>query len=158
MIACSERDDDWGYVPVVPPPAATGTLEYRWSINGRHQAEDCDTVGAVLFESLVADEGFLIDRVSAPCEDFEASLPLYPDDFRARSALTDASGLLAVGRVTEDVFLIEDGKVTTLVMDFLNAAVPMDPAADAGVPDVADAAVPEPVVPEPADAGTDAGT
>jgi hypothetical protein len=160
LVACSrDADNNYQYVPPVQPSGPTGTLEYHWSINGRQVAEDCDAVGAVLFESLVADDGFLVEDVNAPCDDFEATLPLYVDDFVARSAMTTASGTLALGRIVQDVFVIEEAKVTTLVMDFPSAAVPMEPMADAGppLPTVPTETTPDAGAPQPVDAGVDGG-
>jgi hypothetical protein len=161
-LACSDEPNPISYSPVpVPAPGTAGTLEYDWTINGRQVGSDCEALGAVLFEAIIADQGYRVGRLSVPCEDFHASVGLYADDFVSRSALTDVSGNLAVGRIVEDRFLIADGLVTTLVVDFTNAAVPMQPVPDAGVAPSPDAEVPEvPEVPPPAtepDAGTDAG-
>ena len=134
--ACSE-DDDWG--PPRPPPggqpSATGTLIFDWSIEGAKDVEACDEAGAVSFEAIIVDEGFVIGDVSAPCEDFETSVELYVDDFLSRASLLDADGVPALGRIIEDLFTIGDGQVTRILMDFPSAAVPMDPMPDAGPPE-----------------------
>jgi hypothetical protein len=163
LVACSEDDNEGFYGPS-RPVALDGLLQYRWSINGRQVADDCADVGAVLFESVVLDEGYVVDGVTVACEDFEATLPLYRDDFLARSAITDVNGRPAVGRVIENLFEIDSDKVTTLVLDFPSAALPMDPGtevpgADAGVvvpPAVPDAGTPDEPTPAPVDAGADA--
>lgn len=134
--ACSE-DDDWGR-PRPPPgggPAATGTLIFDWSIEGAKDVEACDEAGAVSFQAIIVDEGFVIGDVSAPCEDFETSVELYVDDFLSRASLLDADGVPALGRIIEDLFTIGDGQVTRILMDFPSAAVPMDPVPDAGAPE-----------------------
>jgi hypothetical protein len=137
--ACSDDNDKLAPQSPSQPAGAAGTLEYSWSINGRQVAEDCVDVEAILFESVIVDQGFVIGRVRAPCEDFEASLSLYRSDFLARSSLTDVNGFAALRRIVEDTFVIESGEVTRLVMDFPSAAVPMAPEADAGGVDSADA-------------------
>jgi hypothetical protein len=163
LVACSEDDDDGFYGPS-RQVELDGVLQYRWSINGRQVAEDCVDVGAVLFESVVLDEGYVVDGVNVLCEDFSATLPLYGDDFMARSALTDVNGFPAVGRVIDTFFDIESDKVTTLVLDYPSVAVPMEPGAaepgpDAGgtppasMPDAGTFVEPPPV---PVDAGPDA--
>jgi hypothetical protein len=155
--ACSTDDHDFRYGDAPTQPSGpAGTLEYHWSINGRQEAEDCVDVGAVLFESVVIDRGFVVDGVTVPCEEFEARLSLYQDDFLARSALTDARGYPALGRIIEDIFLIDASQVTTLVMDFPSAALPTQPAADAGTPPAEPAA--DAGAPDLVDAGADAGS
>jgi hypothetical protein len=159
-LACSEDEPELPPYSPVPVPGTVGTLEYDWTINGRRVESDCDAVGAVLFEAVIVDQGIRVGSVAVPCEDFHASVELYADDFLSRSALTDVSGNLAVGRILEDRFAIADGLVTTLVADFTDAPVPMEPPPPgAGVAPSPDAGVAE-VPPEPpvvTDAGTDAG-
>jgi hypothetical protein len=162
LAGCSE-DDNQFYGPS-RPVELDGVLQYRWSINGRQDADDCADVGAVLFESLVLDEGFVVDGVNVPCEDFEATMPLYRDDFMARSAITDVNGFPAVGRVIDTFFRIDSDKVTTLFLDYPSLALPMEPGSgepgDAGVvmPPTAmpDAGTPDEPPPAPVDAGADA--
>jgi hypothetical protein len=163
-IACSDDEPQLAPYSPVPLPGTAGTLEYEWTINGRRVESDCEAIGALLFEALIVDQGFLVGDVAAPCEDFHASVELYADDFVSRSALTDAVGNPAVGRIVEDRFSIADGLVTTLFADFTNAPVPMEPPPpDAGMPPSPDAGVAEvppeaPVVTAEPDAGTDAGS
>jgi hypothetical protein len=137
LLALGCNDDEFG--PIGPsgpsgPPAATGTLVFDWSIEGRQDAEACVEVGAVSFDAIIVDEGFVVRDLSVPCEDFEARVELYTDDFLARSSLLDEEQRPAVGRIIEDLFVIEEGRVTHLVMDYLGAPVPMDPVPDAGAP------------------------
>jgi hypothetical protein len=161
LVACSEDDERRWPLPPPEEPGPTGTLEYRWSIDGRQEAQDCEDVGALLFESVVIDQGFIVDGVSVPCEDFVASLPLYRDDFRSRSSLTDSRGYPALGRIIEDLFLINVGEVTTLVLDFPRSGPSSEP--DAGVTGSTDAGTVAPNTPTPdagegmADAGADGG-
>lgn len=165
LCACSEDD---GFDPQRPPPTTqrpTGTLVFDWSIEGRKDADACDEVGALTFEAIVVDEGFVIGDVSAPCEDFETSVELYADDFLTRSSLLDVEGVPALRRIIEDIFVIAEDKVTRLVMDFPSAAEPMDPVPDAGVPlpepDAGPATTPDAAPPEeetpPVGDGLDAG-
>jgi hypothetical protein len=160
-VACSDDEPDLMPFSPVPIPGTEGTLEYDWTINGRRVEADCEAIGALLFEAVIIDQGFRVGDVVAPCEDFHASVELYADDFVSRSALTDNLGDLAVGRIIEDRFSIADGLVTTLLADFTNAPVPMEPPPpDAGVPSSPDGGAAEVPPPEPvaeADAGTDAG-
>ena len=138
-VGCSDDEFDYpGPSGPVGPPSATGTLVFDWSIEGRQDADACVEVGAVSFDAIIVDEGFVIRDLSVPCEDFETSVELYVDDFLARSSLLDEDKRPAVGRIIEDLFVIEEGRVTHLVMDYLGAPVPMDPAPDAGVPAPAD--------------------
>lgn len=170
VCACSEDDDFGSRRPGPGSPSATGTLVFDWSIEGRKDAEACEEAGAVTFEAVVIDEGFLIGDVVVPCEDFEARVDLYVDDFLTRCSLLDERGVPALGRIIEDLFVIAEGKETRLVMDFPSAPVPMDPVPDAGAPPPADAGAdtapgaedPPPAEPpppgDPADAGApDAG-
>jgi hypothetical protein len=109
----------------------------------------------------------VVRDVSVPCEDFEATFELYVDDFLARSSLLDERKVPAVGRIIEDLFVIEEARVTHLVMDFPSAAVPTDPVPDAGAPVPAsgdagpgvepDAAPPDDGEPPPDDGTPDAG-
>jgi hypothetical protein len=134
-VSCDDDDDFGPGGPSEPrPSSATGTLVFDWSIQGRQDAEACVEVGAVSFDAIIVDEGWVIRDVSFPCEDFEASIELYVDDFLARSSLLDEEKAPAVGRIIEDLFVIEEGRVTHLVTDFPTAPVPMDPESDAGVP------------------------
>jgi hypothetical protein len=155
---CSDDDDDY---PTQPPPgsgSATGTLVFDWSIEGRQDADACVEAGAVSFDAIIVDEGFVIRSLSVPCEDFEASVELYVDDFLARSSLLAESRRPALGRIIEDLFLIDEGKETRLILDFPIAAVPMepmDPVPDAGAPASPDAG---PVVSPDAGPPPDAGT
>jgi hypothetical protein len=147
---CSDdRDSPYPSSPP-PPPSLDGTLEYSWTINGRQVAGDCAEAGAVSFESVIVDHGFVIDGERVPCEDFELSVPIYAGDFLSRSALTDVNRVPALRRIVEDTFDIQDGKVTTLVIDFPSPPLPMDPEPDAGAPALADAG-------EPPSDGVDAG-
>jgi hypothetical protein len=159
-VACSDDEPDLQPYSPVPVPGTRGTLEYNWTINGGRVESDCEAIGALLFEAIIIDQGFRVADVTVPCEDFHASVELYADDFVSRSALTDASAKLAVGRIIEDRFTIADGLVTTLSADFMQTPVPMEPPPpDAGLPPPPDAGVAE-APPEPvtdADAGTDAG-
>jgi hypothetical protein len=143
-------------------PTATGTLEFRWSIDGRQEAAACTEAGVVTFDAVIVDEGFVIGEVRAPCTDFETSAELYTDDFLARSTLIDERGSPALRRIVEDAFEIAEDKLTRLVIDFPTAAVPMDPEADAGAPPAPDAGpepLPEPDAGEPPPEATgDAGT
>jgi hypothetical protein len=162
LLAVGCSDDEFGSQgPSGPsgPPAATGTLVFDWSIEGRQDAEACVEVGAVSFDAIIVDEGFVIRDLSVPCEDFEARVELYVDDFLARSSLLDEQQRPAVGRIIEDLFVIEEGRVTHLVMDYLGAPVPMDPVPDAGAPvpgGDAGSTVPPDAAP-PADETPDAG-
>jgi hypothetical protein len=133
---CSD-DDDFGAPPPPPPGpgSAVGTLVFDWSIQGRQDADVCVEVGAISFDAIIVDEGFVVGDVSAPCEDFEASVDLYVDDFLARSTLLDDRRLPALGRIIDDFFLIDEGLETRLILDFPGTAVPMEPAPDAGLPD-----------------------
>lgn len=168
LVAVGCTDDDFG--PPRPPgePASTGELVFDWSIQGRQDAEACVEVGAISFDAIIVDEGFVVRDLSVPCEDFEASVRLYVDDFLARSSLLDDRSVPAVGRIVEDLFVIEEGRVTHLVIDFPAAPVPMDPAADAGMPAPGsgdggssvspDAAAPDEPTPSGGEAPPDAGT
>lgn len=156
-IGCSD-DDDFGAPPPPPGPGtAVGTLVFDWSIQGRQDADACVEVGAISFDAIMVDEGFVVGDVSAPCEDFEASVDLYVDDYLARSTLLDDRRLPALGRIIEDFFVIDEGLETRLILDFPGTALPMDPAPDAGLPDggPGDVASPDAAPNEPpSDAGT----
>jgi hypothetical protein len=171
LLAVGCDDDEFGpYGPSGPGgpvvPAVTGTLVFDWSIDGRQDAEVCVEVGAATFDAIIVDEGWVVRDLTAPCEDFVASIELYVDDFLARSSLLDERTVPAVGRIIEDLFVIEEGLVTHLVMDFPLAAVPMEPTPDAGapLPGVSDAgpiatpdAAPAEEEPPPDDGTPDAG-
>lgn len=167
LLLAAGCNDDAEFGPGGPsgpsgPPTATGTLVFDWSIEGRQDADACVEFGAVTFDAIIVDEGFVIRDLSVPCEDFEASVELYVDDFLARSSLLDERQAPAVGRIIEDLFVIEEGKVTHLVMDYLGTPVPMDPVPDAGMPvpgsDAGPAVVPDAgptdEEPPPPDAGS----
>src|SRR5262245_3199624 len=85
--ACDDDDDrldDFG--PGMPSgPVTTGTLVFDWSIEGRKDADACVEAGAVTFDAIIVDEGYVIGDVSAPCEDFTTGVNLYTDDFLTRS-------------------------------------------------------------------------
>jgi hypothetical protein len=165
-VGCSDDEFD----PPRPPgePSSAGELVFDWSIQGRQDAEACVEVGAISFDAIIVDEGFVVRDLSVPCEDFEARVDLYVDDFLARSSLLDDRSVPAVGRIIEDLFVIEEGRVTHLVIDFPAAPVPMDPAPDAGAPlpgsgdggaSVSpDAAPPDEETPPDGEAPPDAGT
>jgi len=150
--ACAEDDDDHyrGYPP--PPPDTTGTLEFQWSIGGERDPAACASAGALTFQSLIADGGYVVDDIVADCESFEASMPLYTDDFRARSALVNNNGFPVLRRIVEDLFVIEEGRVTRLVIDFPLPPVPLSPDAG-GMPPVSEADAGAPPV-EVIDAGS----
>ncbi|HTV17527.1 MAG TPA: hypothetical protein VMG12_02620, partial [Polyangiaceae bacterium] len=106
-VACDESDDDWrggGGPPSLPEPV--GTLVFDWSIEGRQDADACVEAEAATFDAIIVDQGYVVASISVPCEDFEASVGLYEDDFLARSSLLDASGRPALGRIFEDLFVI----------------------------------------------------
>ncbi len=131
--ACSDEDDRFREYP--PPPAPRlGSLEFSWSIDGERDPAACAAAGATTFQSLIVDGGFVVDDIRVPCEDFEASLRLYTDDFRARSALVNVDGYPALRRIVDDLFVIGEGQVTRLVIDFPSPPVPSSP--DAGAPPV----------------------
>jgi hypothetical protein len=165
VVGCSEDEFD----PPRPPgePSSAGELVFDWSIQGRQDAEACVEVGAISFDAIIVDEGFVVRDLSVPCEDFEARVDLYADDFLARSSLLDDRSVPAVGRIVEDLFVIEEGRVTHLVIDFPAAPVPMDPVPDAGVPGPVsgdggpsvspDAAPPDEETPPDGEAPPDAG-
>jgi hypothetical protein len=114
-------------------------------------------VGATAFEIAIFDEGFFVTEVEAPCDVFTTSLQLYVDDYVARTTLVDAFNDLATGRLVTDFFVIREGEVTRLSIDFPSrsaVAAPdagnIAPAPDAGViPPAPDAGV---VAPTGADA------
>jgi hypothetical protein len=135
-VGCTDDNDFDPRAGAVPsgPPSAKGTLVFDWSIEGRQDADACVEVGATTFDAIIVDEGYVISELTVPCEDFAASIDLYVDDFLARSSLLDDRRFPALGRVIEDLFIIEEGRVTQLVMDFPSTPVPRDPAADAGAP------------------------
>jgi hypothetical protein len=89
------------------------------------------------------DEGFIVEDLSVPCDEFRASLVLYADDFRVRSTLLDDAGFQVVQRVVEDTVVIRGDQGVTLSMDFPGVALP--PTPDGGV---------APGVPGAPDAGT----
>ncbi len=144
-LACSDEHD--GYDRGVRPPtspAASGTLELSWSIEGRQDAAICQEVAAVAFETVLYDQGFGLGRWRAPCADFETSVDIYVDDFVARSTLVDINGARVGRRTVEDSFVIAEGQVTRLVMDFPLASSPMPPddTPDGGATPVTDAGAP----------------
>jgi hypothetical protein len=157
--ACTEADEPFPQADV-PPPRTLGTLEYRWTINGERDPAACAAAGATQFQSLLADGGFIVESISVACDDFEASLPLYTDDFRARSALVNVEGFPVLRRIVEDLFVIEEDHVTRLVIDFPSPPLPFEPDAGA-IPAGSgpDAGAPPGEVPGVSDAGLfDAGT
>jgi hypothetical protein len=154
LSGCSDDDydGDRGSRPELP----YGTLEVRWSIEGRTDADACEEVGAVAFQMALYDEGYFVGDLEVPCADFSVTQELYVDDYLSRSTLLDEDGFYVVRRVIEDFFEVAEGQVTRLEIDFPDmAAGPMEP--DAGMP-AADAGG-EPVPGEPPDAGVspDAG-
>jgi hypothetical protein len=149
-LACSE-DHDERFGPYPPPsPERLGTVEFRWSIDGAQDPAACAAAEAATFQSLIADGGYIVEDIAAPCEDFSATLPLFVDDFRARSSLVSVSGYPVLGRIVEDLFVVERAHVTRLVIDFPSRALPVpldagapEPAPDAGgVPPEGDAGAP----------------
>lgn len=114
------------------PPQRLGLLELSWSIDGEQDPAACAGAGAATFQSLIADGGFIVESIAAPCDTFEVSIPLFRDDFRARSALVSVDGFPVLRRIVEDLFLIEDGRVTRIVIDFPTPGAPVSP--DAGAP------------------------
>jgi len=153
---CSEDDDDW-IPPSSPRPSAVGNVEFSWTIDGRSDAAACELVAATAFEVVIFDEGFFVTEVEAPCDVFQTNLELYVDDYVARTTLVDGFNDLATGRLVTDFFVIREGEVTRLSVDFPSGsavATPdagnIAPAPDAGViPPVPDAGV---VAPTDADA------
>lgn len=163
--ACSDDDDDYGDRGP-RPELPYGTVEVRWSIGGRTDAEACEEVGAVAFQMALYDEGYFVGDVEAPCADFGATQELYVDDYLARSTLLDEDGFYVLRRVFEDFFEVAEDQVTLLEMDFPDmAAAPMEPgtATDAGADaggepapgEQLDAGASPP--PDAGDAGADAG-
>jgi hypothetical protein len=153
-LACND-DHDERFRPYPPPsPDRLGTVEFLWSIDGEQDPAACAAAEAATFQSLIADGGYIVESIAAPCEDFEATLPLFIDDFRARSSLVSVTGYPVLGRIVEDLFVIERGQVTRLVIDFPRRALPVPQ--DAGAPAAPDAGG---LPPEAVDAGlADAGT
>jgi hypothetical protein len=153
-LACSD-DHDEGFRPYPPPaPDRLGSVEFSWSIDGEQDPAACVAAEAATFQSLIADGGYIVESVAVPCERFEASLPLFIDDFRARSALVSVTGYPVMGRIVEALFVVESGHVTRLVIDFPSRSVPVPQ--DAGAEPGADAGG---LPPETTDAGLlDAGT
>jgi hypothetical protein len=150
--ACSDDDDDYDRGP--RPELSYGTLEVRWSIDGRTDAEACEDIGAVAFQTDLYDQGYFVGDLEVPCADFSVTQELYVDDYLARSTLLDEDGFYVVRRVVEDFFEVGEDQVTLLEMDFPNmAAAPMNPSAgaDAGVSPADAGGEPEPG--EPPDAG-----
>lgn len=121
---------------------ATGTLEMSWSIEGRQDAAACEEVGAIAFDTVLYDQGFAIGRWRAPCADFERSIDLFVDDFVTRSTLIDVNESAVLRRVVEDRFVILEGQVTQVVIDFPLPGSPMPPSPDAGAAPASDAGAP----------------
>lgn len=151
--ACSDDRRDEDRVPTRP----FGTLELRWSIDGETDPAACEALDATAFEVIVFDEGYFVTEREVPCSEFEASIELFVDDYVARSTLVDQYDFPVTRRIVEDFFLIEDGEVTRLAIDFASDTAGGE--ADAGVTPVPDAG-PEPSSldagpdePVPADAG-----
>jgi hypothetical protein len=154
---CSDDDDHDEGRPL--PPIGTGTLQFSWTIDGLSDLAACEAVAATAFEIQVFDEGYFVNGAQAPCDAFETSVELYVDDYVSRVTLVDVDGYAVTRRVVEDYFLIEEGQVTRLAVDFPTGAPGAEP--DAGVVPPADAGVvvPTPTEPDPtsgADAGADA--
>jgi hypothetical protein len=131
-LACSDEHDE-RFRPGPPlSPDRLGSVEFRWSIDGEEDPAACTASGAATFQALIADGGYIVESIAVPCEDFEATLPLFVDDFRSRSSLVSVDGYPVLGRIVEDLFVIERGKVTRLVIDFPSRPIPV--SQDAGVP------------------------
>jgi hypothetical protein len=124
-----DDDDDFDAPPVGPP--ASGTLSLSWSIDGRQDAAACEEIGAVAFWTAVVDQGFVVEDLRVPCDEFRASLVLYADDFLVRSTLLDDAGLQVVRRVVEDTVVIEGDQGVELSIDFPGVALP--PTPDGGI-------------------------
>ena len=166
---CSDNDDR-GYGRGPAGPLVTGSLELRWSIEGSTDAEACDAIGAIDFETVVSD-GFAVSELEADCAEFSAPMTLYIGDYVARSRLVDANDTTITHRVFLDRVRVLEDEVTVVELDFPGdfVVLPGDDEADAGVPPVgepdAEAPPPEDEVDaggdatppeEPADAGADA--
>lgn len=160
LLASGCADDD-GYDERRPlPPPGTGTLQFNWTIGGASDLAACEAVEATAFEIQVFDQGFFVTGAQAPCDEFETTVELYVDDYVSRVTLVDAEGYAVTRRVVEDYFLIEEGQVTRLAVDFPTGSAGPGPDGDAGVVPPADAGITEPAPTDPtseADAGADAG-
>lgn len=165
---CSDNDDG-GYGRGPAGPLVTGSLELRWTILGSTDAEACEAIGAIDFETVVSD-GFAVSELEADCAEFSAPMTLYVGDYVARSRLVDANDTTITHRVFLDRVRVLEDEVTVVNLDFPSdfVVLPGDEA-DAGVPPVdepdAEAPPPEDEVDagdaaappeEPADAGADA--
>lgn len=153
-----------------PPPV--GAVELTWSIDGSQDPASCEAIGATAFEALISDQGYVVRGLEVPCSSFNTATELYVDDFVVRTRLIDERDLSVSRRVVLDRFLVLEGQLTTIHIDFPSERVAQpgggadagagprdagtgeDPIFDAGMPNEE-----EPVEPDAgvaADAG-DAG-
>lgn len=159
VTGCSDDHDDDDQRGSLPP-RGTGTLQFNWTIGGESALAACEAVEATAFEIQVFDQGFFVTGAQAPCDEFETTVELYVDDYVSRVTLVDAEGYAVTRRVVEDYFLIEEGLVTRLAVDFPTGSAGPRPDGDAGGVPPADAGITEPAPTDPtseADAGADAG-
>jgi hypothetical protein len=145
-VGCNDNDD-FRYGEGPGGPRVTGQLELRWSIEDSTEAEACEAINAVEFETIVSDN-FWFTEFEADCAEFTAPMTLAVGDYVARSRLVDESDRTITHRVVLDRIRILEDEVTVLSIDFPSEFVvaPIDEA-DAGAPppeEEPDAEVPPP--------------
>jgi hypothetical protein len=153
---CSDNDDG-RYGPGPDRPLVTGTLELRWTIEGSSEAEACEAIGAIDFETVISD-GFAVSELEADCAEFSAPMTLYVGDYVARSRLVDANDTTITHRVVLDRVRVLQDEVTVVRIDFPSEFVVLpgedEAGEDAGLPPVVE---PDAEAPPPEDEVVDAG-
>lgn len=106
-----------------PAPASrseyTGTLVVDWTIDGVHDADECDQSDATWLRlSVFTSSGHHVADFSDACDRFVTSVELNPDDYYAEAVLEDADGNERTTPVVIDDFSILGRDSLSVPIDF----------------------------------------
>jgi hypothetical protein len=101
------------------PPLGRGRLVVRWSVEGTLDDRTCreQDIDLMTVEILTL-QGLLVERESAPCEEFESAFDLPPGDYLGRAFLVDFDGNPRTTVVQFGLRTIVEGEEDVIEVDF----------------------------------------
>ena len=108
-----------GLAPGCDHPHADGTLQLSWTIEGAMNAGDCTTTGATELHVVILNSGGTIEATSnTPCNAFQTSFSLRPDDYTATGTFLGANGQPISPNKVIPAFTILSEQVVVRTIDF----------------------------------------
>jgi hypothetical protein len=107
-----------GPVPI-PVTGPTGTVTLAWTVDGSHSPPSCSQFGAYDLELVIRDRyQRIVTSTTAPCSDFNLTLPLPRGTYEGEATLIDSrSGEVSTTLPLQDISIVP-GTDLTIDIDF----------------------------------------